>query len=580
LLRLMMTLAGALTVSGCSSKAIEEASCTAEELADLQDTCLSYGGTFSATTSASGIDECDVSVGWNGESGACRLEGEGNCSITCTMPEGSADADTDGVPVGADCDDNNPDSTVVAEDGDCDGLITAEDCDDADGASSAIADDADCDGTLTEDDCDDNDSRSTILRDDQDCDGIIYGEDCDDSDSSSTTIAQDGDCDGTLTEDDCDDNDSRSTILRDDQDCDGIIYGEDCDDSDPGSTTIVQDGDCDGVPTGDDCNDSSPTSTVKAEDNDCDGTETASDCDDSDPTSTTVTTDSDCDNIESTEDCNDSDPTIVERTSYDIDDSDCDGVSNHAGGGTLIQVDYGTFDIGCTPGQTDCGDDESPVMPVSLTHSFFIGQTEITQTEYLNLTSTNPSYFTACGLACPVEQVSWHMAAAYANLLSAASGLTECYTCSGTGVSLTCAGAIDPYLCDGYRLPTEAEWEVAARCGQDLLYSGSNSINTVAWNASNAGSTTHPVRSLSQNACDIYDMSGNTWEWTDDWYSSTYYQSTVRTDPTGASTGSFKVYRGGSWYDQATKNRLADRNSDAPEKFNNNIGFRVARTIP
>ncbi len=251
-----------------------------------------------------------------------------------------------------------------------------------------------------------------------------------------------------------------------------------------------------------------------------------------------------------------------------------------ASGMDFVTVCGGTFDMGCTPGQSSCESDESPVMPVTLTHDYYMGETEVTQGQYQAVMGSNPSSFTSCGSTCPVEQVSWHMAAAFANAVSSAAGLTQCYSCSGSGTSVSCSVAMDPYTCDGYRLPTEAEWEGAARCGEDLLYAGSNTVGDVGWYRGNSGSTTHAVAGKDANACGLYDMTGNVWEWTQDWYSSSYYTSGGRTDPTGASSGSRRVLRGGCWDNSAANLRVADRGSGDPSARNYDLGFRLTRTIP
>jgi formylglycine-generating enzyme required for sulfatase activity len=192
---------------------------------------------------------------------------------------------------------------------------------------------------------------------------------------------------------------------------------------------------------------------------------------------------------------------------------------------------------------------------------------------------SNPSYFSSCESTCPVEQVSWHMAAAFANAVSSAEGLTECYSCSGSGASTSCSAAMDPYTCDGYRLPTEAEWEGAARCGEDPLYAGSDTVGDVGWYALNSSSRTHAVARKAPNACGLYDMGGNVYEWTQDLYDSGYYTSSGRTEPTSASTGAGRVARGGGWLSSASSLRVANRGSTSPGFRLDYIGFRLARTI-
>jgi formylglycine-generating enzyme required for sulfatase activity len=136
------------------------------------------------------------------------------------------------------------------------------------------------------------------------------------------------------------------------------------------------------------------------------------------------------------------------------------------------------------------------------------------------------------------------------------------------------------YSCAGYRLPTEAEWEGAARCGEDLLYAGSSSVDAVAWYAGNSVGTTSSVAGLAPNACGLYDMSGNVWEWTNDWFSGTAYGGGAATDPTGPASGLSRVYRGGSWGDDVRYARVAARGVDIPEYQGGNVGVRLVRTAP
>ena len=443
--------------------------------------------------------------------------------------------------------------------------------DDTGGAAGDAAVDADEDGVPAEEDCDDADASSTAIADDADCDGVPTADDCDDADASSTAIADDADCDGVLSADDCDDTDASSAAVADDADCDGVLTADDCDDAD--AALPANDADCDGVPTADDCDDADESSTVVADDADCDGVLTADDCDDADPM--LPANDADCDGVATADDCDDADASVPVA-----DDPDCDGVPTHAAGGNMIRIAASSFDIGCTDGQFDCEDDESPVMPVVLTHDFYMGENEVTQAQYELLTGTNPSFFSECGSECPVETVSWHGAAAYANLLSAAAGLTDCYTCSGSGDSLECDVAMSPYDCDGYRLPTEAEWEGSARCGEDFQYAGSDDIDAVAWYEFNSDGVPHPVGEKDVNACGLYDMSGNVFDWTQDWYDDAYFESGSRTDPVGADSGDARVIRGGSWRGTTFRARVARRSHLDPTSADYDLGFRLARTIP
>jgi formylglycine-generating enzyme required for sulfatase activity len=151
----------------------------------------------------------------------------------------------------------------------------------------------------------------------------------------------------------------------------------------------------------------------------------------------------------------------------------------------------------------------------------------------------------------PITGVSWNDAKAYCEWLSQKTGKT-------------------------YRLPTEAEWEYAARGGSKSVgykYSGSNNIDEVAWYDGNSGSKTHPVGQKKANELGIYDMSGNVWEWCGDWYGS--YSSSSQTNPIGAASGSNRVFRGGSWYFIAIYCRSANRDDSTPDTRNGSIGFRL-----
>ena len=232
----------------------------------------------------------------------------------------------------------------------------------------------------------------------------------------------------------------------------------------------------------------------------------------------------------------------------------------------FVYIAPGTFMMG-SPSSEEGGLENETQHSVTLTGGFYLQTTEVTQGEWQRVMGSNPSRFTSCGSDCPVEQVSWLDAVGYANALSRADGLSECYDSSG---NVRGGGSI--YGCSGYRLPTEAEWEYAARAG--TTGSRYDTLDQVAWYDGNSGGEVHGVGELQANAWGLHDMLGNVWEWTHDWYGT--YGSTV-TDPAGASSGSYRVYRGGCWSSEARYVRAANRGSDGPG-YRLTRGFRLARS--
>jgi len=232
-----------------------------------------------------------------------------------------------------------------------------------------------------------------------------------------------------------------------------------------------------------------------------------------------------------------------------------------------VVIPGGTFRMGDIQGGG--GSDERPVHDVTLT-GFEMSATEITQWQYKDVTGNNPSYFRGTNL--PVEQVSWYDAVKYCNRLSDAAGLDRCYDVS----SWSC-----DYSKKGFRLPTEAEWEYACRAGTETKYYTGDRESDLAeagWYSGNSGFKTHPVGGLkTSNAYGLYDMHGNEWEWCNDWYDSGYYLSSPSTDPTGPSTGSGRVLRGGSWSYDASYCRSASRRRSHPTSASYSLGFRVVR---
>lgn len=219
---------------------------------------------------------------------------------------------------------------------------------------------------------------------------------------------------------------------------------------------------------------------------------------------------------------------------------------------TVSRVDPGTYTIGPVAGDKDVTDEEKPAHKVDLTKTYYIGQTEVTQELYKAVMGKNPSKFTD-GKNLPVEQVSYNDAMEFCKRLSEQTGKT-------------------------FTLPTEAQWEYAARGGQKApaepqLYAGSNNINEVTWFEDNSGGKTHPVASKAPNALGIYDMSGNVFEWCLDWYGS--YKGDAVANPQGPSNGKDRVLRGGSWRGDPKNCRVSFRYKYGPDHNRYNLGFRV-----
>jgi formylglycine-generating enzyme required for sulfatase activity len=224
--------------------------------------------------------------------------------------------------------------------------------------------------------------------------------------------------------------------------------------------------------------------------------------------------------------------------------------------------------------------------------SFFMDKYELTQASYQAVMGTNPSYFGG-NPNNPVEEVSWFNAIEYCNRRSVNEGLTPCYSYStyGTNPSTWPAFWNSDYnnhtnvscnwTANGYRLPTEAEWEFAARGGNqthNYTYSGSNDINAVAWHYSNSDYTTHTVGTKAANELGLYDLSGNVLEW--NWDIRGSYPSGEQTNPHGAVSGSSRVLRGGSWGNIAKYCTVSGRNYDYATYSLADVGFRLCRVSP
>ena len=215
----------------------------------------------------------------------------------------------------------------------------------------------------------------------------------------------------------------------------------------------------------------------------------------------------------------------------------------------MVYVSGGTFTMGGTSEQgSDAWDDEKPTHSVTLS-SYYICKYEVTQALWRAVMGSNPSYFKGDNL--PVEQVSWNDCQTFINRLNNYTGRN-------------------------FRLPTEAEWDFAARGGNNsrhYKYSGSNNIGDVAWYGDNSGECTHPVGTKRPNELGLYDMSGNVFEWCSDWYGT--YSSYSQTNPTGPDSGSYCINRGGAFAYGASRHRSTDRSYSTPDTHYYFLGLRL-----
>ena len=240
----------------------------------------------------------------------------------------------------------------------------------------------------------------------------------------------------------------------------------------------------------------------------------------------------------------------------------------------MIEVKSGEFMMGATSEQAGAYDREKPAHKVKLTKDYFIGETEVTQALWEAVMGSNRSGFGTDDPdrgSLPVESVSWND------------------ICGEGGFIEKLNDVLQGQLPEGrkFRLPTEAEWEYAARGGHkspkfQTMYSGSGTIDEVAWYKNNSEGKTHPVKSLKANSLGLYDMSGNVWELCSDWSGGTYYKDSSHngadtvTDPQGPETGSNRIVRGGSWDDNPVSCRVSLRGGTIPGLRQDNQGLRLA----
>ena len=216
----------------------------------------------------------------------------------------------------------------------------------------------------------------------------------------------------------------------------------------------------------------------------------------------------------------------------------------------MVKVEGGTFTMGATSEQgSDARSNEKPTHQVTLS-DYMIGKTEVTQEQWEAVMGSNPSLFKGKNL--PVQRVSWNDCQEFIKKLNLLTGLK-------------------------FRLPTEAEWEYAARGGnksRGYKYSGGDDIGQVAWYWDNSSSKTHPVATKAPNELGLYDMSGNAWEWCSDWKGD--YSSYSQTNPTGPASGSDRVIRGGDYFNNAWSSRVSSRFSYDPADRFDSLGLRLA----
>jgi len=261
--------------------------------------------------------------------------------------------------------------------------------------------------------------------------------------------------------------------------------------------------------------------------------------------------------------------------------------------GNFVRIQGGTFQMGSPPGAWASTDDERPVRNVTVS-GFYMSRFPVTQGEWREIMGTTVRQqrdiayrdqgwdpgISGEGDDHPMHNVSWFEAVEFANRLSLRAGLTPAYTISWTWDGGSHVQTVSwNRNANGYRLPTEAEWEFAARggmaCRGNFTFSGSNAVGEVAWYSGNSGGRTHEVGTRRPNALGLYDMSGNVSEWVYD--RSGAYPNTAQTNPAGPAAGDFRMTRGGCWSNAPGRARSATRGAGAPGNRYENLGFRVVR---
>jgi formylglycine-generating enzyme len=246
---------------------------------------------------------------------------------------------------------------------------------------------------------------------------------------------------------------------------------------------------------------------------------------------------------------------------------------------SMVKIDGGSYMMGSKDEDYKADSDEQKEHEVSV-NTFELNKYEVTVWEWKQYVKEKKLKMpvapkTGFNDKAPINNITWVDAINYCNWLSKKEGLTPVYTSKGPFYYCN-------FKANGYRLPTEAEWEFAAKGGiktKKFTYSGGNNLDEVAWHKGNSGGKTQTIGTKTANELGLHDMTGNVWEWCWDWYNKEYYKTETKDNPTGPEMGDKKCVRGGSYDSDKNYLRPANRISTFPDKTHEFYGFRLARTV-